>query len=62
MHWTVFNISPDAREFLEGEAPQGSLEGENSFGDVGYGGPCPPKGERRTATCSSSTRSTPTPT
>jgi len=45
VHWTVFSISPDAREFLEGEAPQGSLEGENSFGDVGYGGPCPPKGK-----------------
>lgn len=46
VHWTVFAIAPDAREFLEGEAPKGSLEGENSFDDVGYGGPCPPEGDK----------------
>ena len=46
VHWTVFKIAPGAREFLEGEAPKGSLEGENSFGDKGYGGPCPPKGDK----------------
>lgn len=46
VHWTVFKIAPDAREFLEGEAPKGSLEGENSFDDVGYGGPCPPEGDK----------------
>jgi len=45
VHWTVFKIPPDAREFLEGEAPKGALEGENSFGDVGYSGPCPPEGK-----------------
>jgi Raf kinase inhibitor-like YbhB/YbcL family protein len=46
VHWTVFAIAPDAREFLEGEAPKGSLEGENSFDDVGYVGPCPPEGDK----------------
>ena len=24
----------------------GSVEGQNSFGHVGYDGPCPPKGDR----------------
>ena len=45
VHWTVFAIAPKQRGFLEGEAPKRSREGENSFGDVGYGGPCPPQGK-----------------
>ena len=45
-HWTVFAIAPDAREFLEGEAPEGSLEGENSAGEEGYAGPCPPESDK----------------
>jgi Raf kinase inhibitor-like YbhB/YbcL family protein len=44
-HWTVFNIAPTARRFDEGKAPPGSAQGENSFGDDRYGGPCPPKGD-----------------
>ena len=46
VHWTVYGISPATDRFLEGEAPAGSLEGENSFGDEGYGGPCPPEGDK----------------
>jgi Raf kinase inhibitor-like YbhB/YbcL family protein len=46
VHWTVFAIAPKAREFLEGEAPEGSLEGENSVGEEGYAGPCPPEGDK----------------
>jgi Raf kinase inhibitor-like YbhB/YbcL family protein len=38
-HWVVFNMSPQATGVDGGE------EGENSFGDVGYGGPCPPEGD-----------------
>ena len=45
-HWTVYGISPTATSFPEGERPKGSREGENSFGDVGYGGPCPPEGDK----------------
>jgi len=44
-HWTVYGISPTATSFPEGERPKGSREGENSFGDIGYGGPCPPEGD-----------------
>jgi Raf kinase inhibitor-like YbhB/YbcL family protein len=45
-HWTVFNIVPTARRFAPGKAPSGSTQGENSFGDARYGGPCPPKGDQ----------------
>src|SRR6266581_8920435 len=38
-HWIVYNIPASARE-LEGNHP--FSEGTNSFGTVGYGGPCPP--------------------
>lgn len=44
-HWTVYRVSPTARSFPEGEAPADALEGENSYGDRGYGGPCPPEGD-----------------
>ncbi len=38
-HWIVYNIPAGARE-LEGN--QSFTEGTNSYGFVGYGGPCPP--------------------
>jgi Raf kinase inhibitor-like YbhB/YbcL family protein len=44
-HWTVYGIAPKTTSFPEGERPRGSRAGENSFGDVGYGGPCPPEGD-----------------
>jgi Raf kinase inhibitor-like YbhB/YbcL family protein len=43
VHWTLFAIPPDTTGLREGEVPRGALEGENSFGDRGYGGPCPPE-------------------
>jgi Raf kinase inhibitor-like YbhB/YbcL family protein len=46
VHWTVFDIPPTAREFDQGKTPAGSHQGENSFGKTGYGGPCPPKGDK----------------
>ena len=52
-HWVLFNLPPDAMrlpravdvhtEFAD-RAPS-PCEGENDFGDVGYGGPCPPPGD-----------------
>ena len=45
-HWTVYGISPTTRAFEQGKPPAGATEGENSFGDVGYGGPCPPEGDK----------------
>ena len=53
-HWTVWNIPVDAPGFVTGAYPDGdeylerSVQGENGFGDVGYGGPCPPEGETHT--------------
>lgn len=49
VHWVVYRIPGDRRELPEGfgEAdpePGGVLQGENDFGDIGYGGPCPPPG------------------
>lgn len=47
-HWVVYNLPADTRELAEGIAKQpklhkGIMQGKNSFGDVGFGGPCPPK-------------------
>jgi hypothetical protein len=47
VHWIVVNIPPSAVEIQEGASgrmPSGSVELENTFGFVGYGGPQPPKG------------------
>jgi Raf kinase inhibitor-like YbhB/YbcL family protein len=52
-HWLVYGIEPTATDLpgqsqgdgWTGYAPLGVREGENDFGDVGYGGPCPPGGE-----------------
>jgi Raf kinase inhibitor-like YbhB/YbcL family protein len=44
VHWTIFGIDPGTRGLAEGQVPAGAKEGETSFGDEGYGGPCPPKG------------------
>lgn len=41
-HWTVWNISPQYRDFSEGSVPPGAQEGMTSFATPGYGGPCPP--------------------
>jgi Raf kinase inhibitor-like YbhB/YbcL family protein len=47
-HWVVYNLPADSRELPEGVAKhpklhKGIMQGKNSFGDVGFGGPCPPK-------------------
>jgi len=46
-HWTVWNIKPDTMDIQEGALPFGAVEGKTSFGDVGYGGPCPGSGTHR---------------
>jgi Raf kinase inhibitor-like YbhB/YbcL family protein len=43
VHWTVYAIPPDTEGIPEGTVPTGAREGETSFGDPGYGGPCPPE-------------------
>ena len=48
-HWVVFNIPGDSLGLDENQPktsqlPSGGVQGRNSWGDIGYGGPCPPKG------------------
>ena len=45
-HWAVYGIPPATRRFAPGKPPPGAQQGENSFGDARYGGPCPPKGDQ----------------
>lgn len=50
-HWLVYNIPPAAAGLPAGDdsadLPHGALEGLNSWGRAGYGGPCPPVGRHR---------------
>ena len=43
-HWLVWNISPN-EPITENHIA--GVSGRNSFGNTGYGGPCPPKGIHR---------------
>lgn len=48
VHWVLFNLPANLRDLPEkATPPQGSLEGKNGWGRVGYGGPCPPRGSHR---------------
>jgi Raf kinase inhibitor-like YbhB/YbcL family protein len=47
VHWTAWNIPAAETLELEGDLPAGSVEGVTSFGNTGYGGPCPPSGTHR---------------
>ncbi len=45
VHWVIGGLDPAEIALTEGDAPPGALQALNYFGDVGYGGPCPPPGE-----------------
>jgi hypothetical protein len=50
VHWVAWNLArTELAEDLAREArlPDGTCQGKNSWGRVGYGGPCPPAGEHR---------------
>ena len=52
VHWVIYNIPAAARRLPENIPPDatladGSLQGKNSWGRPGYGGPCPPSGTHR---------------
>jgi Raf kinase inhibitor-like YbhB/YbcL family protein len=52
VHWVLFNIPANDRELPENEPKtdtlkNGSQQGKNDFGKIGYGGPCPPSGTHR---------------
>jgi Raf kinase inhibitor-like YbhB/YbcL family protein len=47
VHWVYYDIPAGATGLPEGVAPDanpatGGVQGKNSFGRIGYGGPCPP--------------------
>jgi Raf kinase inhibitor-like YbhB/YbcL family protein len=42
IHWAIARIRPSATSL----PAAGAVEGRNSFGAVGYRGPCPPRGDR----------------
>jgi len=48
VHWLVINIPPQVTTIEEGASkkkmPPGSMELKNSWGEIGYGGPQPPRG------------------
>jgi Raf kinase inhibitor-like YbhB/YbcL family protein len=49
VHWVIFNI-PKNQRMLKKDLPakkelkSGALQGVNDFKNIGFGGPCPPKG------------------
>lgn len=53
VHWVCYNIPIDTTQLARGadlsqhvtDAAWGPEEGSNDFGDIGYGGPCPPRGD-----------------
>ena len=45
VHWALAGVEPSEVSILEGSVPVGAVQATNSFGDVGYGGPCPPEGD-----------------
>lgn len=49
VHWVLYDLPPSARglpENVPGDKAlaDGTMQGKNSWGKVGYGGPCPPRG------------------
>jgi Raf kinase inhibitor-like YbhB/YbcL family protein len=50
VHWLLFNVPAQTHELEEGikaaeSLPNGAKQGKNDFGNIGYGGPAPPKGK-----------------
>jgi len=52
VHWVLYDLPANLRELpeklpREKTLPGGGTQGTNSFGKIGYGGPCPPSGTHR---------------
>lgn len=52
-HWVVYNIPASATKLATGAGdaskrllPAGTVQGNTDFGTPGYGGPCPPPGDK----------------
>jgi Raf kinase inhibitor-like YbhB/YbcL family protein len=44
VHWAVAGIPPQAGGVAQGATIEAAIQGQTSFGQTGWGGPCPPKG------------------
>ncbi|MGA3209757.1 MAG: YbhB/YbcL family Raf kinase inhibitor-like protein [Terriglobales bacterium] len=49
VHWVVYNIPPTVNHIAENVArdasvPELGMQGKNDGGEIGYAGPCPPRG------------------
>ena len=44
IHWVVWNLDPKTTEIPKDARPAGAVEGTNSWGRTGWGGPAPPSG------------------
>ena len=50
VHWVIYNIPAETDRLAEAlpsseQLDSGALQGNNDFGRIGYGGPCPPRGK-----------------
>jgi len=51
-HWVVYNIPADATELAQGagsgkaDLPKDAVQGRTDFGQPGWGGACPPEGDK----------------
>jgi Raf kinase inhibitor-like YbhB/YbcL family protein len=52
-HWVVFNIPASVTSLsvgignpASGQTPKGAVQSKTDFGKPGYGGPCPPQGDK----------------
>ncbi len=50
VHWVLFDLPANTRSLPQNvskieQLPDGSRQGHNDFGKIGYGGPCPPPGK-----------------
>lgn len=46
-HWLIWNLEPSTKEITENDWPEGSEQGINDRGEIGYTGPCPPNGTHK---------------
>jgi Raf kinase inhibitor-like YbhB/YbcL family protein len=51
VHWVLFNLPPDTTQLAPGvprdaTLPNGAIQGVNDYQEVGYNGPCPPRGQK----------------
>lgn len=52
-HWLVFDLTANTKNLPKGaglpggkQAPKGAIQSRTDYGTKGYGGPCPPEGDR----------------